>query len=67
MVALTRHRIGSSGKVSARVLHLPLAFCEGVGLAKGQVVEILYGDVLVVIPRPSPHAERVRLAMAEAG
>jgi len=65
MVAETTHRIGSSGSPRSRVLHLPLSWCDGLGLEKGDRVDLVFDDVLVVIPRKTPQADRVRRAMAE--
>ncbi|HEV2166516.1 MAG TPA: AbrB/MazE/SpoVT family DNA-binding domain-containing protein [Thermoplasmata archaeon] len=51
------------GGTGAKLLHLPKAFAEGNGIRKGQHVELLFGDVLVLIPRESSQADRVRKAM----
>ncbi|HEV2316693.1 MAG TPA: AbrB/MazE/SpoVT family DNA-binding domain-containing protein [Thermoplasmata archaeon] len=56
-------RIGEVGGTGAKLLHLPKAFAEGNGIRKGQHVELLFGDVLVLIPRESSQADRVRKAM----
>ena len=47
------------------MLHLPLSWCDGLGLEKGDRVDLVFDDVLVVIPRKTPQADRVRRAMAE--
>jgi hypothetical protein len=59
--------VGEVSGTGAKLLHIPKAFSEGNELRKGQRVELVFDDVLIVIPRPSPQADRVRRAMAEVG
>jgi antitoxin component of MazEF toxin-antitoxin module len=65
MVALKSARIGEVGSTGAKLLRLPKAWVDGVGIRKGQEVEILFDDVLLVIPKSSAQALRVRRAMEE--
>jgi hypothetical protein len=59
--------VGTNGSSRARYLVLPRAWCDGAGVSKGCRVEVLYDDVLVVIPKPGRQAERVRRALDEEG
>ncbi|MCI4327125.1 MAG: hypothetical protein L3K16_05775 [Thermoplasmata archaeon] len=65
MVGETHQRIGGAGKDSSPVLHLPKACCDGLKLGRGDRVDLVFDDVLVVIPRPGRQADRVRQALAE--
>lgn len=58
-------RIGEVSGTGSKLVHLPKAFADGNRLRKGQAVELLLGDVLVLIPGPSAQADRVRRAMRE--
>lgn len=63
------HKIGICGGTRrTRILNLPNDWCDGVGLGKGSLVEILAGRVLVVIP-PDAHAEAdsIRKLMLQRG
>lgn len=42
---------------------LPRAWADGVGLRPGNRVAVVYSDVLVVIPKDSSQARRVRSAL----
>jgi hypothetical protein len=65
MVAMREAKVGQVGR-GAKVLHLPKSWVDGVGIRAGQLVELVFDDILVVIPRPSRQADRVRRAMEEA-
>lgn len=60
-------KIGEVAGSGGKLLHIPKAYIDGNNLHKGDVVELLFDDVLVLIPWPSPQADRVRRAMAEEG
>lgn len=60
-----RHVLGD--EASGFRLTFPAAWARAIGLKPGDLVEVLYDDVLLVIPRPGPQADRVRRAMAEEG
>lgn len=54
--------LGRTAK-GAILLNVPKAYSTGLGLEGGEQVTLLLGEVLVVVPRPSPQADRVRRAM----
>lgn len=58
-------RVQPAGAGESRRLNLPKAWTDALSLKPGDVVEVLFDDVLVVIPRSGPQAERVRAALAE--
>ncbi|MFI5418988.1 MAG: hypothetical protein ACHQ2Y_08865 [Candidatus Lutacidiplasmatales archaeon] len=69
MVTRSWHRVTVCGRFHrSRVLNLPTAWCDGVGLEKGAQLELLAGRVLVVIP-PDAHqdAEAIRKLMLQRG
>jgi hypothetical protein len=69
MVTRSWHRVTFCGrKHRTRVLNLPIAWCDGVGLVEGAELELLAGRVLVVIP-PDVHqdAEAIRKLMLQRG
>lgn len=53
---------GSDGTVRVGV---PKVWSDAMGLKKGDVVEVVFDDILVVIPQMCPQAERVLKAMRE--
>jgi hypothetical protein len=67
MPGLQRARVGEVSGTHSKFVHLPKAFVDGNDVQKGQSVELVLGDVLVLIPRDSAQARRVRRAMAEEG
>lgn len=69
MVTRSWHKVSVCGRLHrTRVLNLPTAWCDGVGLEKGTQLEVLAGRVLVVIP-PDVHAdaEPIRRLMLQRG
>jgi hypothetical protein len=65
MTGVRKVRVQPSGAGDSRRLNLPKAWTDALQLKPGDVVDVLFDDVLVVIPHPSPQAGRVRHAMAE--
>ncbi len=66
MADLSKRRI-LGDEASALRMTFPAPWARVLGLKPGQTVEVLFDDILVVIPRPGPQADRVRKAMAEVG
>lgn len=67
MPALQHARIQPGGGPRSRRLNLPRSWTDALGLKPGDSVELAFDDVLLVIPRRSPQADRVRRALAEEG
>ena len=64
MTGLSNRRVLGTEATGLRMT-FPTAWARALGLRPGDSIEVLFDDVLVVIPRPSPQADRVRRAMAE--
>lgn len=67
MTGLKTVRVQAAGAGSSLRLNLPRAWTDALEIEPGQQVELEFDDVLVVVPRRSPQAERVLRGMAEVG
>lgn len=69
MVSKSSHKIGVCGRSRrTRILNLPNDWCDGVGLGKGSLVEVLAGRVLILIPPVAcSDAEAIRRLMVQRG
>lgn len=65
MPAATRVKIQAAGIGTSRRVNLPKSWTDALGLEPGNVVDLVFDDVLVVVARPSKQAARVRAALEE--
>lgn len=61
MIARVRRRIYRDG--SGARIGIPKIWIDALGLHPGEEVEVVFDEVLLIIPRRTRQAERVRKAM----